>query len=85
VRHLGHAAPHGRDDVDDVAGVAERFATTNPMKRMGDVHDIAESVVYVAADSGKFVTGEVVVVDGGHSAWGDTEWPGGRPDYFDVG
>jgi NAD(P)-dependent dehydrogenase (short-subunit alcohol dehydrogenase family) len=66
-------------------GVPERFANTNPMKRMGDVHDIAESVVYVAADSGKFVTGEVVVVDGGHSAWGDTEWPGGRPDYFDVG
>jgi citronellol/citronellal dehydrogenase len=66
-------------------GVPERFANTNPMKRMGDVHDIAESVVYVAADSGKFVTGEVVVVDGGHSAWGDTEWPGGRPGYFDVG
>jgi len=52
---------------------------------MGDVLDIAEAVVYVGADSGKFVTGEVIVVDGGHSAWGDTEWPGGRPDYFDVG
>ena len=66
-------------------GVPERFATTNPLKRMGDVQDIAEAVVYVAADSGKFVTGEVIVVDGGHSTWGDTEWPGGRPDYFDVG
>jgi citronellol/citronellal dehydrogenase len=66
-------------------GVPERFALTNPMKRFGDVLDIAEAVVYVGADSGKFVTGEVLVVDGGHSAWGDTEWPGGRPDYFDVG
>jgi NAD(P)-dependent dehydrogenase (short-subunit alcohol dehydrogenase family) len=65
-------------------GVPERFASTNPMKRFGDVHDIAEAVVYVAADSGKFVTGEVLTIDGGHSVWGDTEWPGGRPPYFDV-
>jgi NAD(P)-dependent dehydrogenase (short-subunit alcohol dehydrogenase family) len=66
-------------------GVPERFALTNPMKRFGDVIDIAEAVVYVSAESGKFVTGEVVIVDGGHSTWGDTEWPGGRPEYFDVG
>lgn len=66
-------------------GVPDRFANTNPMKRLGDVQDIAEAVVYVAADSGKFITGEVVVVDGGHCGWGDTEWPGGRPAYFDVG
>jgi NAD(P)-dependent dehydrogenase (short-subunit alcohol dehydrogenase family) len=65
-------------------GVPERFALTNPLKRLGEVHDVAEAVVYVAADSGKFITGEVVTVDGGHSVWGDTEWPGGRPPYFDV-
>ena len=65
-------------------GAAEKFANTNPMKRFGDVFDVAEAVVYLTADSGKFVTGEVLVVDGGHSAWGDTEWPGGKPDYFKV-
>jgi citronellol/citronellal dehydrogenase len=65
-------------------GVPERFAVTNPMKRLGDVHDVAQAVVYVSADSGKFVTGEVLVVDGGHCGWGDTEWPGGKPDYFRV-
>lgn len=65
-------------------GVPERFALTNPMKRLGEVNDVAEAVVYVAADSGKFVTGEVLTVDGGHSVWGDSEWPGGRPPYFDV-
>ncbi len=65
-------------------GVPERFAATNPMKRLGDVYDVAEAVVYVSADSGKFVTGEVLVVDGGHCGWGDTEWPGGKPDYFRV-
>jgi NAD(P)-dependent dehydrogenase (short-subunit alcohol dehydrogenase family) len=65
-------------------GGPERFASTNPLKRLGDVYDVAEAVVYVSASSGKFVTGEVVVVDGGHSAWGDTEWPGGKPEYFSV-
>ena len=28
------------------------------MKRFGDVLDVAEAVVYLSADSGKFVTGE---------------------------
>src|SRR5688572_32293244 len=45
-------------------GVPDRFALTNPMKRLGEVHDVAEAVVYVAADSGKFITGEVLTVDG---------------------
>ncbi|HEX7373594.1 MAG TPA: SDR family oxidoreductase [Steroidobacteraceae bacterium] len=66
-------------------GAAEKFANTNPMKRLGDVFDVAHAVVYLSAESGKFVTGETLMVDGGHSGWGDTEWPGGRPDYFNVG
>jgi NAD(P)-dependent dehydrogenase (short-subunit alcohol dehydrogenase family) len=65
-------------------GAAEKFAHTNPMKRLGDVFDVAEAVVYLSADSGKFVTGDILLVDGGHSAWGDTEWPGGKPDYSKV-
>jgi len=63
-------------------GAADHFANTNPMKRMGDVQDIAEAVVYMSAASGKFITGETLVVDGGHMCWGDTEWPGGKPEYF---
>jgi NAD(P)-dependent dehydrogenase (short-subunit alcohol dehydrogenase family) len=63
-------------------GAVDHFAHTNPMKRLGDVQDVAEAVVYLTAGSGKFVTGETLVVDGGHSCWGDTEWPGGKPDYF---
>lgn len=53
----------------------------NPMKRPGDVQDIAESCVYLAAPSGKFITGEVITVDGGQQLWGDP-WPTGRPPYF---
>ena len=62
---------------------AEGFAVSNPMKRLGDVIDIAQSVVYLAAPTGKFITGEVLTVDGGRQNWGE-DWPGGIPDYFRV-
>jgi citronellol/citronellal dehydrogenase len=53
----------------------------NPMRHPGDVQDIAEGCVYLSASSGKFITGEVITVDGGQQLWGDP-WPGGRPEYF---
>ena len=61
----------------------EAFLYSNPMKKLGDAFDIAESVIYLSAPSGKFITGEVVTVDGGNAQWGDV-WPGGIPDYFKV-
>jgi len=62
-------------------GVPELFRFSNPMRECGDALDIAQSVIYLAAPSGKFITGEVVVVDGGNNQTGDV-WPGGVPDYF---
>jgi len=60
------------------------YTEANPMRRAGDVWDVAEAVVYLAAPSSKFVTGEVLTVDGGQQCWGDP-WPTGRPDHFRVG
>lgn len=57
------------------------YPGANPMLRVGDAHDIAEAVAYLAAPSAKFITGEVLTVDGGEQLWGDP-WPPGRPDYF---
>lgn len=65
------------------SGVPEQFRYSNPMLRLGDVFDIAQAVVYLSAPSGKFITGEVVTVDGGNAQWGDV-WPNGIPDYFKV-
>lgn len=62
----------------------KRFHLANPMKQRGDAWDIAESVIYLAAPSGKFITGEVITVDGGQNQWG-VNWPAGIPDYFNVG
>ena len=62
---------------------AASYEQSNPLLKAGDAWDIAEAAVYVAAPSGKFVTGEVITVDGGQQLWGDP-WPTGRPDYFKL-
>lgn len=54
----------------------------NPMLSFGDVQDIAEACVYLCARSGKFITGEVLVVDGGQQLWGEL-WLAGKPEYFE--
>jgi citronellol/citronellal dehydrogenase len=62
---------------------AATFTQSNPMMRAGDEFDVAEAAIYLAAPSGKFVTGEVITVDGGQQMWGDP-WPGGRPEAFEI-
>ena len=59
------------------------FDQSNPMKKVGDAYDIAEAVCYLAAPSGKFITGETITVDGGQQFWGEF-WPAGKPDYFEF-
>lgn len=63
---------------------AATFAEANPMRRPGDEWDVAEAVAYLAAPSAKFITGEVLTVDGGQQLWGDP-WPTGRPAHFRIG
>ncbi len=75
---------HRRAQRVPARGGGDGSAISNPMKRLGDVMDIAQSVVYLAAPTGKFITGEVLTVDGGRQNWGE-DWPGGIPDYFRSG
>jgi len=63
------------------AEALQEFHRANPMKRFGDVWDIAQTAAYLAAPSAKFMTGEVLVVDGGMAQYGWV-WPLGKPDYF---
>lgn len=54
---------------------------SNLMQRFGASQDVADAVTYLAAPSGRFITGEVLTVDGGNQIWGD-QWTIPRPDYF---
>jgi citronellol/citronellal dehydrogenase len=58
-----------------------QFKRSNPMMHNGDAWDIAEACIYLSAPSGKFITGEVLTIDGGGQMWGEM-WIAGKPDYF---
>ena len=42
-----------------------RIMSRTPMKRLGEPQEIADTVAYLASDAASYVTGEIVVVDGG--------------------
>ena len=46
------------------------FLTRTPMKRFGRIEELAGAAVYLASEAASFVTGEVLVVDGGFLASG---------------
>jgi NAD(P)-dependent dehydrogenase (short-subunit alcohol dehydrogenase family) len=52
----------------DVDGEMARRARGTPVGRVGRPEDIAAAVRYLASDGAEFVTGEVLVVDGGGGA-----------------
>lgn len=45
----------------------ERVATAVPMGRMGHANEIADGVLYLAGGRSSFVTGSVLMVDGGYT------------------
>jgi len=53
------------------------------VEAMMDAEKVADAVVYMAAPSGKFITGEVLTVDGGQQMWGDV-WPYYKPEWTKV-
>ena len=61
-----------------------RFHKANPMKTRGNAWDVAEAIVYLASPAGRFINGDLIVIDGGQAQWG-VVWPAGMPDYFNEG
>jgi gluconate 5-dehydrogenase len=45
------------------------FLERIPMKRFGSDHDLKGAAVFLASDASDFMTGQVLVVDGGQTAW----------------
>ena len=42
-----------------------RILSRTPMRRLGEPSEIADTVAYLASDAASYITGEIVVVDGG--------------------
>jgi NAD(P)-dependent dehydrogenase (short-subunit alcohol dehydrogenase family) len=57
--HLLHGTPRGNE-----------FKMRTPMRRFGSVEELAGAAVFLASDAASFITGEVLVVDGGFLASG---------------
>ncbi len=49
---------------EDQENLKRRTATT-PLRRIGEPHEIAGAVVYLASDASTFMTGQTIVIDGG--------------------
>lgn len=72
---LKEAIDQGLIDVDS-------YMDHTPMRRFGQPLDIAEAVLYLASDRSSYVTGQVIVPDGGWTAFNWIPWSGDpeKPD-----
>ena len=57
-------------DLLDRTDRGREFLLRTPMKRFGRLEELAGAAIFLASDAASFVTGEVLVVDGGFLASG---------------
>jgi len=64
-----NAVSPGVIDTPLIAGapLGEDFISGIPLRRLGRPEEIANVVLFLASDLASYVTGEVIVVDGGHT------------------
>jgi NAD(P)-dependent dehydrogenase (short-subunit alcohol dehydrogenase family) len=53
----------------EIAGFVERLAQRVPLGRVGRPGETAGAVVFLASDESSFITGHIIVVDGGWTIW----------------
>lgn len=58
----------------DSKQLAENLLSHIPLGKPGEVEDIASSALYLVSEEAKYVTGHVLVVDGGWTAGFAREW-----------
>ncbi|MGD1110101.1 MAG: SDR family oxidoreductase [Mycobacterium sp.] len=65
VNVVAPGAMSGTEGVRRIAGDVQHLAIQNPLRRSGSTTEVAEAVLYLASDAASYVTGAVLVVDGG--------------------
>lgn len=54
----------------------DAYLRHTPLRRLGEPEEIAETVLYLASDRSRFVTGQTIAPDGGWTAFGWIPWSG---------
>ncbi|HEV7582166.1 MAG TPA: SDR family oxidoreductase [Mycobacterium sp.] len=65
VNVVAPGAMSGTEGVRRIAGDDQHRAIQNPLRRPGSTTEIAETVLFLVSDAASYVTGAVLVVDGG--------------------
>ena len=59
--------------VEEAPDYAETWSPITPLRRIGQVDDVAAAVVFLASDEASFISAQTVYVDGG--LWSQGPWP----------
>ncbi|OBA59446.1 hypothetical protein A5647_17495 [Mycobacterium sp. 1100029.7] len=80
VNVVAPGAMSGTEGIRRIAGDDQHRAIQNPLRRTGSTTEIAEAVLFLVSDAASYVTGAVLVVDGGGwlTASGVPDLPGYR-------
>ena len=63
--------------------IAEGTRPEIPLKRLGYCTEISHLTCFLASPAGNYITGQVLIVDGGRSLWGKN-WPIPNPKEFEA-